>query len=182
MDKFYNETIHNLDAAIKELEKEPDNPNHLTEAAIDLIIKSLSGLKEYVLKHGFKNADEEIRFFKHLKPAIVAKLIYYNAVYNIEARKPYGGTKRIRKYLNAELRKRKRYFDSNLEFYKYHRTNSTYLDHKYFLRGKHDIKLGLDTFYFEADHSFSTSHDYRVAKIIANDLIQVYLEDQLNNT
>ncbi|PZP42872.1 MAG: tetracycline regulation of excision, RteC, partial [Pseudopedobacter saltans] len=37
----------------------------------------------------------------------------------------------------------------------------------------------LDTHYFEADHSFSTSHDYKVAKIIANDLIQVYLEDQL---
>ncbi|SEM72567.1 RteC protein, partial [Chryseobacterium taichungense] len=39
----------------------------------------------------------------------------------------------------------------------------------------------LDTFYFEADHRFSTSHDYKVAKIIANDLIQVYLEDRLNN-
>ncbi|WP_449415934.1 RteC domain-containing protein, partial [Pedobacter frigoris] len=35
--------------------------------------------------------------------------------------------------------------------------------------------------YFEADHRFSTSHDYKVAKIIANDLIQVYIEDKLNN-
>jgi hypothetical protein len=50
-----------------------------------------------------------------------------------------------------------------------------------FVRGKHDIRLWLDTFYFEADHRFSTSHDYKVAKIIANDLIQVYLEDRLNN-
>ena len=49
------------------------------------------------------------------------------------------------------------------------------------MRGKHDIRLWLDTFYFEADHRFSTSHDYKVAKIIANDLIQVYLEDRLNN-
>lgn len=39
----------------------------------------------------------------------------------------------------------------------------------------------MDTYYFEVDHSFSTSHDYKVAKIIANDLIQLYLEDQLNN-
>lgn len=59
---------------------------------------------------------------------------------------------------------------------------TTYLDYKYFVRGKHDIKLSLDTFYFEADHNFSTSHDYKVAKIIANDLIQVYLEDQLHST
>lgn len=32
-----------------------------------------------------------------------------------------------------------------------------------------------------SEHSFSTSHDYKVAKIIANDLIQVYIEDQLYN-
>src|SRR5690606_19374148 len=32
-----------------------------------------------------------------------------------------------------------------------------------------------------ADSRFSTSHDYKVAKIMANDLIQVYIEDQLNN-
>jgi hypothetical protein len=49
------------------------------------------------------------------------------------------------------------------------------------VRGKHDIRLNLDTFYFETDLSFSTSHDYKVAKIIANDLIQVYIEDQLYN-
>lgn len=84
-------------------------------------------------------------------------------------------------YLNNELLKIKNFFDNNLEFYKYYRTNSTYLDDKYFVRGKHDIKLSLDTYYFESDHSFSTSHDYKVAKIIANDLIQVYLEDQLYN-
>ena len=48
--------------------------------------------------------------------------------------------------------------NSNLEFYKYYRINSTYLDDKYFVRSKHDIKLNLDTYYFEADHCFSTSH------------------------
>jgi hypothetical protein len=28
--------------------------------------------------------------------------------------------------------------------------------------------LWLDTFYFEADHRFSTSHDYKVAKIVSD--------------
>lgn len=73
----------------------------------------------------------------------------------------------------------KRYFDNNLDFYKYYRTGSTYLDYKYFIRGKFDIKLSLDSFYYEADQSFSTSHDFKIAKILANDLLQLYLEDQL---
>jgi len=59
---------------------------------------------------------------------------------------------------------------------------NSFLDEKLFVRGKHDIKLTLETIYFETDHRFSTSHDYKAAKIIANDLIQVYLEDQLLNT
>ena len=74
----------------------------------------------------------------------------------------------------------KRFFESNLEFYKYYRTNNTYIDEKIFVRGKYDIKLSLDTFYFQADHTFSTSHDYKVAKIIANDQLQIYIENQLH--
>src|SRR5690606_28005862 len=61
------------------------------------------------------------------------------------------------------------------------RSNNSFLDEKMFLRGKHDVKLWLDTYYFQSDQSFSTSHDYKVAKIVANDLIQVYIEDQLYN-
>ncbi|TCV09886.1 RteC protein [Sphingobacterium alimentarium] len=180
MDKFYNETLHKLETVINELEIETDCPIQRIEAVIHLIVNSLSEVKEFVLKKGFKNIDEEIHFFKHQKPAIVAKLIYYNAIYKIETKKP-NGTKAIRKYLNEELRKLKRYFDNNLEFYKYYRTNNSFIDDKLFIRGKYDIKLSLETVYFDTDDRFSTSHDYKAAKIIANDQIQVYVEDQLNN-
>ena len=180
MNKFYNETLNKLEAKIIELEIETDCSIQQIESVIPIIIQCLSEVKEYVLKHGFKNTEEEIHFFKKQKPAIVSKLIYYNAIYKIEAKKP-NDAKAIRKYLNEELRKLKRYFDNNLEFYKYYRTNNSFIDEKLFVRGKHDIKLSLDTVYFETDHRFSTSHDYKVSKIIANDLIQLYLEDQLNN-
>lgn len=178
MDKFYNETYLKLETEIQELEIENDNPVQRTEAIIYRIVECLSEIKDYVLKRGFTNVDEEIRFFKYQKPVIVSKLIYYNAIYKIETRKPYGA-KRIRKYLKKELKKLKRFFDNNIDFYKYYRSNNSFLDEKMFVRGKHDIKLWLDTYYFQSDQSFSTSHDYKVAKIMANDLIQVYLEDQL---
>lgn len=180
MNNFYNEILLKLETAIKDLEIETDCSIQRIEAVIHHILECLSELKGYVLKRGFKNTDEEIRFFKYQKPAIVAKLIYYNAIYKIETKKPYGA-KPIRKYLNKELKKLKRFFDNNLDFYKYYPSNNSFLDEKMFLRGNHDIKLWLDTHYFQSDQSFSTSHDYKVAKIIANDLIQVYIEDQLYN-
>ena len=39
--------------------------------------------------------------------------------------------------------------------------------------------MSLDNYYFETDTNFTTSHDFKVAKILANDLLQLYLENQL---
>ena len=136
-----------MDASINELAIEADCSVQRIEAIIHHILDCLSELKGYVLKRGFKNTDEEIRFFKYQKPAIVAKLIYYNAIYKIETKKPYGA-KPIRKYLNKEQKKLKRFFDNNIDFYKYYRSNNSFLDESFFVRGKHDIKLWLDTYYF----------------------------------
>src|SRR5690554_7780832 len=157
MDNFYNGIISKLETAIDTMEIEADCSIQRIEAVIHLILGCLSELKAYVLKRGFKNIDEEIRFFKYQKPVILSKLIYYNAIYKIETKKPYGA-KRIRKYLKKELKKLKRFFDNNLDFYKYYRSNNSYLDEKLFVRRKHDIKLCLDTYYFQSDHSFNTSN------------------------
>lgn len=178
MNDTFENILKDMDNDIKELSININAPLKLYEEVIGLILCKIRDLKQSVLKSGFKNIDEEIHFFKNQKPVILSKLIYYNAIYKIEKKKPYG-SKNITKYLKKELKKLKRFFDSNLDFYKYYRNNSSYLDEKFFVRGKHDIKFCLDTYYFQSDHTFSTSHDYKVAKIIANDLIQVYIEDQL---
>lgn len=110
MDKYFDQIQRRLKVEIHELESETDCSVQRIEAIIDIIVKCLSEVKEYVLNRGFKNIDEEIHFFKYQKPAIVSKLIYYNAIYKIETRKPYGA-KPIRKYLNKELKKLKRFFE-----------------------------------------------------------------------
>ena len=178
MNNIFYSILNSLDGNLKKNHTTNDNFIHQIELDIELILKSLSELKSQLLIKGFSNIKDEIFFFKNQKPVILSKLIYYNAVYKIETKKPYGA-KPIRKYLKKELRKLKRFYDNNLDFYKYYRSNNSFLDEKYFVRGKHDIKLWMDTYYFQSVHTFSTSHDYKVAKIIANDLIQVYIEDQL---
>ncbi len=180
MTGYYKKTFNELENQINELLFEQENQLTAYEKVIEIILHKIAKLKEYVLKTGFKNKQEEIHFFKHIKPQFIAKLIYYNAVYKIESKKP-NETKSAKKFFETELKKLKKFFDNNLEFYKYYRTNNTFIDDQLFVRGKYDIKLNLDTFYFETDHSFSTIGDYKAGKILANDLIQVYLEDQLNS-
>lgn len=179
MNPKYNLLLNNLNEQLNFIDLEIDDQIKKCEHAITIILKSINELKKLTAKNNFKSQNEEIQFFKDIKPKFTSKLIYYNTIFKIETKKPHGGERILKKYLNNELDKLKRYFDNNLDFYKYYRTGSNYLDHKYFSRGKIDIKLALDSFYFEVDHSYSTSHDFKVAKIMAHDLIQVYLEDQL---
>lgn len=181
MKSFAQNLRTELDSQLQFISLETEDNIKAAELSVKVLLSVIDKLKKFILRYKFINEEEEIHFFKYIKPQFISRLIYHNRVLNIETKKPYCGEKVLRKYLNNELDKLKRFFDNNLEFYKYYRTNSTYLDYKYFVRGRHDIKLSLDTFYFEADHRFSTSHDYKVAKIIAHDLIQVYLEDEITS-
>lgn len=159
---------------------ENTEPIEYAEKAISSVVSILEKLKTFFIRYKFENKSDEINFFREIKPQFASKLIYYNEIYTIESLKPFGTSKIQRKFYNSALIKMKDFFDENLEFYKYYRTGNRCLDKKYFIRGKHDIKLTLDSFYFQADHRFSTSHDYKVAKIIANDMIKVYIEEKLS--
>jgi len=178
MRKFSESLMLELETQISAIHSQTNDPLIYSLESIKILVTALEKLKTFFLKHNFSNKTDEIMFFREIKPNLASRLIYYNEIYNIAGNKPFGSKKTISKYYAAELKKLKAYADENAEFYKYYRTGSRYLDNKYFIRGKHDIRLTLDSFYLQADNRFSASHDYKVARIIANDLIRQYLENQ----
>lgn len=181
MNEFASKLLSEIEEQLNFINLETDDPLRKSELSIMVIQKSLEQLKQFILKYKFKSQREEIAFFKEIKPRFFSKLIYHIKVYNIETHKPNGSDKAKKRYLQNQLYSIEQYFNRNLDFIKYYRTNKNYLDHKYFIRGKYDLSLTLDTFYFETDHKFSTSHDYKVSKIIANELLEIYLKAELEN-
>lgn len=179
MSTKFKQMLFELTEQLSFINLEMDDPIAKSEKSVELTLKAIDNLKKQFLKNKSISNENEIDFFKNIKPKFASLYIYHNAIFKIETKMPHGGERITKKYLNKELKKLKRYFDNNLDFYNYHRTGSTYLDYKYFIRGGHDVKLRLDSFYFEADHSFSTSHDFKVAKILAHDLVQVYIETKI---
>ena len=171
--------ISELQLRLDTIHSETTEPLEYAEQGIKASIAVLEKLKTKFISHVFQDKGEEIDFFRNYKPQLASKLIYYNEVYTITSNKPIGSKKAIRNYYKAELDKLEIFFNENLEFYRYYRTGNQALDNKYFLRGKYDVRLTLDSFYFQADQRFSTSHDYKVAKILANDAIKVFLESEI---
>ncbi|PKB18058.1 RteC domain-containing protein [Flavobacterium sp. 5] len=182
MIKLFSESLKSeLESKLELIPVQRNDSVLYAEHAMKIMIEGLEKLKSFSLKYKFKNKVEEIRFFREIKPQFASNLIYYNEIYNIETNKPFGSKKAIRKYYNNELTKLVSFFNDNLEFYKYYRTGNRCLDIKYFVRGEYDIKMTLDSFYFQADQKFTTSHDYKVAQILANDLIKKFLEEKLES-
>lgn len=181
MQNFSKTLLDQLEKQLKVIHASEDIIQQ-AEKAIYLIIQSLEKLKAFFNNYQFENKAEEIKFFKTIKPEFAAKLIYYNEIYNIEIAKPSGSHKTLKKYYSSQLQKLITFYKENTEFYKYYQAGNTCLDKKYFLKGKHDIKLTLDSFYFQSDSKFATSHDYKVAQIIANKAIQLFLETNLKKT
>lgn len=178
--KLYSQSLlMELERELEQIHMEHAQPIRYSEQAIKVLQAKIGMLKDYLTPYSFKSKEEEIDFFKVIKPQFTSRLIYYHEVFNIEHNRPCGSEKIIRKYYKTELEKLKTFFDQNMDFYRYYRMENVYLDSKYFLRGKHGIRLKPDPFYYQTDHRFSTSHDFKIAKIMANELIKVYLDYEL---
>ncbi|WP_073075574.1 RteC domain-containing protein [Flavobacterium chilense] len=143
----------------------------------------LADMKKYVIEHHFANENEEIEFFRIIKPQILGKLIYYNKVYRIETSCPVNGGKMYYKYFSAELQHLKNEYKEhicNSDFYRYYRAGRTDRDHDFFKLGKINLNTGLNSFIFEVDTQFSTYYDYKVSRILANELLYNYLIIKIN--
>lgn len=139
----------------------------------------LNDLRIKVQNYIFLTKEDEILFFKTQKPEILARLLFFYKIYRIETQCPNGSDEAIRNYINRELDNLTYFFNRNLDFYQYYRSHSTMYDKYYFVRGKADIRLYADSAQFDKDPNFSTGYDYTVAKILANEMLRIYLNQRL---
>ncbi len=138
----------------------------------------LCNIKAKVLQDGFTNEQQEIDFFKNIKPQILGKLIYYNKVFRIETTCPVSNGKIHQSYYENLLKTLKSEYKESIcneDFYRYYRTGRIDRDHSYFRIGQVNYHDGLKSGVFEIDLSFSTYYDNKIAHIIANELLYTYM-------
>lgn len=135
-------------------------------------------LRDFITNYTFKSEAEEIEFFKVVKPRLYHRLIYYRKVYNIEMNRPVG-VESQKAYLIDEIKAINRYNNKHSDFVRYYRSGMTHLDSLYYLRNRNDAALYLESFHYERDPKFSTNADFKVAKLLANELLSAYLKGEL---
>lgn len=154
----------------------------IEEAAemIGFLNKCMIELRTFFFSLESISQEDEIFFFKEIKPEILGFLLYFNKIHTIELKCPNGSNDTLIEYYENEQSSLTFFFERNINFYQYYRAKSTHSDERYFLRKEFDNKVYLESVYFIMDNEFCTGYDYKVAKIICNEMLRIYLNKKLH--
>ena len=124
----YQQLLTEFESQLDKLENGEGDILFKAETGIVLVEKYIKKLQKEIVKKTFTSQTEEIYFFKHIKPQIFSKLIYYGKLFNIESKRPRVSNMAQVKYLKHQIDKLQIFFNDNLEFYNYYRRGAMSLD------------------------------------------------------
>lgn len=140
-----------------------------TSQLITCIESIVLELKQFVLKYKFKTVDEEIEFFKTIKPIFISQLWFHKKLFKIRLVESFNDMKTRMKYYQRLLKSLENFMLKHQEFYHYTLSHSNHMDEKYFTR-MNALKGRI-----ENDERFSTHYDEKVARILTNELVKEYV-------
>src|SRR5690606_6517165 len=83
--------------------------------------KIMNQLKAFINSYSFSNKDEEILFFKTIKPKFTRELIYYAELVKIETFRPVGNFETQQSYNDRIMARINIFFERNQLLYDYYR-------------------------------------------------------------
>ncbi|WP_163304818.1 RteC domain-containing protein [Dysgonomonas sp. 521] len=179
MENFVARLRQEMNSSLHAIEGKCTADNEKTREAILLLEDILEKLRVFMSDYEFKDKQQEIDFFRIHKPSLLCYLLLYRKMYDIVINRPQGGSKVQKQYLHKEQGQISAFFFRHREFYRYYRSGDTHFDCYYFLRGKPQKNNIVYNLCYRPDPQFSSGGDLLVAQILANDILDVYLEKEL---
>jgi len=149
------------------------------EEIIMIIDRYIRILKDMVATREFETAAAEIHFFKRIKPKYIAEFIFYAELLSIEISKPGEDPEILKKYYEKVMLRIERFNNENRDFIRYMKRNAEYLDIFYFSRKRYDFKLHINEYLHSLDENFSTFQDGTLAKLLANEKLNLCIRDRM---
>lgn len=174
MQKKYDEIMQEIDCQMANIDLNKKNIISDCRGMILVLKEKLAEMKAFLLAHPFQSEADEIIFFKHQKPTLLGRLIYFYKILRIETQRPFD-PEELDKYYEKQQEEQKLFFDRHIAFFQYYRSGSTYRDAHYFLRGRQETVIDVDICPFDEDFEFSTGYDQLVARIVAMELLYAFL-------
>lgn len=150
-------------------------------AILEVLTRNYGKVKDLVINEDFESPEEEIRFFKYLKPRLCSHIIYLKKILFIDYNKPVSNIDKKIEYMKKALDDIQSYSDAHTESIQYLRSGKTCFDNIAFIRRPLDEPemQGLEYFDFERDVRFRTLSDLIFSTVLANERLENYLNREI---
>ena len=135
-------------------------------------------VKNQVSQHRFSSTTDEIRFFKHIKPAFTSQVEYYNLLYHVEIFKPVSAEDR-RAFWLRERQRLDDFIAGHNSFYQYYKGGDTSSDERYFTRAGSQPEHLQEAKIYDRDANATTGYDHLITSILALEKFAAYVDDKL---
>jgi hypothetical protein len=179
MDSNYINYFNEFEREYEVLKNASDDVLSVSLEIIKYIEIKLKELFKWLKKYVFDTIQEEIYFFKELKPRMVSKLLFYNAIVELETTLPLTKKNKIKHY-EKYLSEINQFSGNNQEIYKYYRSRKSNKDEEYFVRRNHKILFHHNCCLINNNVKICTCHDHNFATIISNKMLAKFLEKKLD--
>ena len=173
------EIILDLENELSGMKEVSERVSEQIEYAIGHCKIALDRMRQLVIIEGFPDRNSEIYFFKKIKPAGYSKLLYYQAVFDLESKRQKADSSVIRRYFQKRLYKINEYMEEQQVKVQYFKCGFKHLDEKYFVRGTIEIPLELRSSHHLLDEEFFTWHDHTFSTIMANEMLIEYIRKEM---
>ena len=180
MVNYFTQIHEDMNSRISHLDFHLKKANYYTNIIV-IIESCIERLKHFLLANPFEHVQDEINYFKHQKPLIVSKLIFYKRLLFIEMERPFGSTESKIEHLENELKLLTIFGKEHSLFIHYIRSGKTDLDERYFVRENAKSFQMHDSFSCEIDYTIGTGHDYRLSSFLAYELLESHIQEQIDS-
>lgn len=135
-------------------------------------------LKEQLRSYTFANEEEEIWFYKSLKPKFTSLIEYYTFVYHALLFMPSLGEDDMQVFWNKEKDKIEQFYSKNAAFCQYYKSGNTSQDQMYFLRSNAIDCFNCHNKLYDTDAEMVTTHGHLVSTLLALDMYDAYIQQE----
>ncbi|QGY47727.1 hypothetical protein GM418_29905 [Maribellus comscasis] len=175
----HKQIISELETELLKRDEVSGNLFEQLEFAIGLCKIALDRMRELVVKEGFLDKNSEIHFFKKIKPIVYSKLLYYQAVFDIESIRQNVDRKNLKKFFQREQKKLLKFMKKNYVKVQYYRCDHNYLDEKYFTRNNEKIPLEAKDNQSLFNEDFFSCRDHTFSVIMAKEMLIKYISKEI---
>lgn len=139
-------------------------------------------VKDRVASCDFETINEEIYFFKKIKPLFTSEIEYYGFVSFAEITKEKEADPvELQRFWSNETLRMEKFIKANQDFYEYYKSGKSDKDAIFFTRENSDLSNFLKAKPYDLETNATTSHDYLVSGILALEKYQNYLQKERLN-